>query len=67
VYAIDEVHLLECDLLTHLWGDSKERLQIPIINEKKTAKLIKVYSGSWIVKVEPWPETLSTVTSPPII
>jgi transposase len=34
VYAIDEVHLLEDDLLTHGWGDSKERLHIPIINEK---------------------------------
>jgi putative transposase len=34
VYAIDEVHLLEGDLLTYGWGDSKERLHIPIINEK---------------------------------
>jgi transposase len=34
LYAIDEVHLLEGDLLSHLWGDSKERLHIPIINEK---------------------------------
>jgi transposase len=34
VYAIDEVHLLEGDLISHLWGDSKNRLSIPIINEK---------------------------------
>ena len=34
VYAIDEVHLLEGDLLSHLWGDSQERLHIPILNEK---------------------------------
>lgn len=34
VYAIDEVHLLEGDLISHLWGDSKKRLHIPIINEK---------------------------------
>lgn len=34
VYAIDEVHLLEGDLISHLWGDSKERLNIPIMNEK---------------------------------
>lgn len=29
-----EVHLLEGDLISHLWGDSKERLNIPIMNEK---------------------------------
>nr|WP_322744464.1 MULTISPECIES: type I restriction enzyme endonuclease domain-containing protein [unclassified Coleofasciculus] len=34
VYAIDEVHLLEGDLISHLWGDSKERLNIPMMNEK---------------------------------
>ncbi|MCT7953047.1 IS630 family transposase [Ancylothrix sp. C2] len=34
VYAVDEVHLLEGDLISHLWGDSQERLKIPIINEK---------------------------------
>lgn len=34
MYAIDEIHLLEGDWLTHLWGDSKERLLIPILNEK---------------------------------
>lgn len=34
VYAIDEVHLLEGDLISHLWGDSKDRLHIPIMNEK---------------------------------
>lgn len=34
VYAIDEVHLLEGDLISHLWGDSQDRLHIPILNEK---------------------------------
>ncbi|MGB3536047.1 MAG: IS630 family transposase [Microcoleaceae cyanobacterium] len=34
VYAIDEVHLLEGNLITHLWGNSKERLHIPLINER---------------------------------
>ena len=34
VYAIYEVHLLEGDLISHLWGDSKERLNIPMMNEK---------------------------------
>lgn len=34
VYAIDEVHLLEGDLISHLWGDSQKRLHIPLINEK---------------------------------
>lgn len=34
LYAIDEVHLLEGDLISHLWGDSQKRLHIPIINEK---------------------------------
>lgn len=34
MYAIDEVHLLEGDLISHLWGDSQERLHIPIMNEK---------------------------------
>lgn len=34
VYAIDEVHLLEGDLISHLWGSSQERLYIPIGNEK---------------------------------
>ncbi|MGB3511799.1 MAG: hypothetical protein WBA93_21700 [Microcoleaceae cyanobacterium] len=28
VYAIDEVHLLEGDLISHGWGDSKNRLKI---------------------------------------
>ncbi len=34
VYAIDEVHLLEGDLISHLWGDSRDRLYIPMMNEK---------------------------------
>lgn len=34
VYALDEVHLLEGDLISHCWGDSKERLKIPLSNEK---------------------------------
>ncbi len=34
MYAIDEVHLLEGDLISHLWGDSSDRLHIPIKNEK---------------------------------
>lgn len=34
VYAIDEVHLLEGDLISHLWGDKKKRLHIPLMNEK---------------------------------
>jgi transposase len=34
VYTIDEVHLLEGDLISHLWGRTKERLKIPIINQK---------------------------------
>jgi putative transposase len=34
VYAVDEVHLLEGDLISHLWGDKRERLHIPIMNER---------------------------------
>jgi transposase len=34
VYAIDEVHLLEKDLISKLWGDRKERLTIALENEK---------------------------------
>ena len=34
VYAIDEVHLLEGDLISHVWGDSKKRLNISLNNEK---------------------------------
>lgn len=34
VYAIDEVHLLEGDLISHLWGAQKERLKIPLMNER---------------------------------
>lgn len=34
VYALDEVHLLEGDLITHGWGNSQDRLNIPIANEK---------------------------------
>lgn len=34
VYALDEVHLLEGDLISYGWGDSKKRLSIPITNEK---------------------------------
>jgi len=34
VYAIDEVHLLEGDLISHLWGKTKERLKIPMVNYK---------------------------------
>jgi transposase len=33
-YAIDEVHLLEGDLISHLWGDTKNRLKIPLANPK---------------------------------
>lgn len=43
VYAIDEVHLLEGDLISHLWGDSKERLNIPIMNEKKSPNLLRSF------------------------
>lgn len=32
VYAVDEVHLLEGSLISHLWVESQERLKIPIIN-----------------------------------
>ena len=34
VYTIDEVHLVEGDLISHLWGKTKERLKIPIVNQK---------------------------------
>ena len=34
VYALDEVHLLEGDLISHCWGDCQERLKIPLNNEK---------------------------------
>ncbi len=34
VYAFDEVHLLEGNLISPLWGNSQERLKIPILNEK---------------------------------
>ena len=34
VYAIDEVHLLEGDLIGQGWGDRKKRLRVPIENEK---------------------------------
>lgn len=34
VYAVDEVHLLEGDLISHWWGDSQERLKILMLNEK---------------------------------
>ena len=34
VYAIDEVHLLEGDLISHLWGDTQKRLEIPLENPK---------------------------------
>lgn len=34
VYALDEVHLLEGDLISHLWGKSEERLKIKIDNAK---------------------------------
>jgi transposase len=34
VYALDEVHLLEGDLISHLWGKTNERLKIPISNQK---------------------------------
>jgi transposase len=34
VYAIDEVHLLEGDLISHLWGAQKDRLNILIANQK---------------------------------
>ena len=28
------VHLLEGDLISHLWGDTKKRLKIPLLNYK---------------------------------
>lgn len=34
VYALDEMHLLEGDLISNLWGDTEKRLEIPINNEK---------------------------------
>jgi transposase len=34
IYAIDEVHLLEGDLIHHGWGKSQERFKIPLDNEK---------------------------------
>lgn len=34
VYAIDEMHLVEGDLISHLWGDTQKRLKITINNEK---------------------------------
>jgi replication-associated recombination protein RarA len=34
-YAIDEVHILEKYLISKFWGDRKERLTIPLENEKK--------------------------------
>jgi transposase len=34
LYALDEMHLLEGDLISHLWGDTEKRLKIPINNEK---------------------------------
>nr|WP_261226100.1 hypothetical protein [Ancylothrix sp. D3o] len=40
VYAVDEVHLLEGSLISHGWGDSQERLKIPIINCIEAANLL---------------------------
>ncbi len=34
VYAIDEVHLLEGDLISHLWGEAEKRLTVPLLNPK---------------------------------
>ena len=34
VYAMDEVHLLEGDLISHLWDDSKKRLELLMDNPK---------------------------------
>lgn len=34
VYAIDEVHLLEGDLISHLWGSQEDRLNILMANPK---------------------------------
>ncbi|WP_426774970.1 IS630 family transposase [Lusitaniella coriacea] len=34
MYALDEVHLLEGDLISHLWGKITERLKIPLMNPK---------------------------------
>ncbi len=34
IYAIDEVHLLEGDLISHLWGEAEKRLKIPLLNPK---------------------------------
>lgn len=42
VYAIDEVHLLEGDLISHLWGSSEARLNLEISNEKNR----QTYSGA---------------------
>jgi len=40
VYAIDEVHLLEGDLISHLWGDSQDRLYIPMMNEENPIEAV---------------------------
>jgi transposase len=34
VYAIDETHLVEGDLVSHLWGDQEKRLKLPLNNPK---------------------------------
>lgn len=34
VYAIDEVHLVEGDLISHLWGKTQERVNIPLVNPR---------------------------------
>jgi transposase len=34
VYAIDEVHLVEGDLVSHLWGKTKERINLQLENPK---------------------------------
>lgn len=34
IYTIDEVHLLEGDLISHLWGKTDKRLKLPLLNPK---------------------------------
>ena len=34
VYTIDETHLVEGDLVRHLWGDQEKRLKLPLNNPK---------------------------------
>jgi hypothetical protein len=34
LYTIDEVHPLEGDLISHLWGKTDKRLKLPLLNPK---------------------------------